>query len=259
MPPFTKRVLKAIEQVEKDDAVKGVVLVIDSPGGLVADSHQIYHRLQQLTKPIFVAMKRMAASGGYYIAMGAGEEATIFAEPTTWTGSIGVIIPRFDFSAFVEKYGVKSDPLKTGPFKDALNPFREMEDSERAVWGEILDESFDRFLNVIAENRSDLDYEAIKLLATGQIYTANQAQKNGMIDEIGYEDEAIEALKKKLGLTEALVVSYESEPGLLELLSGVAKAKQPANQWRLALEATVPQPMYLGSWAPAMSSWRRCG
>ena len=98
MPPYTERILRQIEHVQKDKDVKGVLLMIDSPGGLVADSHQIYHRLQKLQneKPVYVQMKRMAASGGYYIAMGAGPKAKIFAEPTTWTGSIGVILPHYD-------------------------------------------------------------------------------------------------------------------------------------------------------------------
>ena len=111
-----------------DDAFGNIahLLVIDSPGGLVTDSHQIYHRLQKLQKekPVNVQMKRMAASGGYYIAMGAGPKAKIFAEPTTWTGSIGVILPRYDFSKIAEQYGVASDPIKTGPYKDSLNPLR---------------------------------------------------------------------------------------------------------------------------------------
>ncbi|MCA9006570.1 MAG: S49 family peptidase, partial [Planctomycetaceae bacterium] len=128
MPPFTERILESIKAAAEDDRVKGILLEIDSPGGLVADSHQIYHRLVELRKkkPIVVSMKRMAASGGYYVAMGAGEKGVIFAEPTTWTGSLGVIIPRFDLSGLADKVGVVSDPLKTGEFKDALNPFREM-------------------------------------------------------------------------------------------------------------------------------------
>ncbi|HBL48422.1 MAG TPA: signal peptide peptidase SppA, partial [Planctomycetaceae bacterium] len=111
MPPFTERILESIKTADEDDRVKGVLLEIDSPGGLVADSHQIYHRLVELRqkKPIVVSMKRMAASGGYYVAMGAGEEGVIFAEPTTWTGSLGVIIPRFDLSGLAENLGVVSD------------------------------------------------------------------------------------------------------------------------------------------------------
>jgi protease-4 len=254
MPPFTKRILQSIKKAKNDDAVKGVVLVVDSPGGLVADSHQIYHRLQELSqqKPIFVSMKRMAASGGYYIAMGAGSEGRIYAEPTTWTGSIGVIIPRYDVSKLAEKWQVKSDPLKTGPFKDALSPFRELSDAEREVWTTILDDAFQRFLNVIADNRDNLDYPAVKELATGQIYTADQALKSGLVDKIGYEDDVIKDLQQHLELETVRVVSYHYPPAMLEVLTGTASAQQPKNQWQKLLDATVPRAMYLCSWAPGI-------
>jgi len=185
MPPFSSRMLKSIERVRKDDDVKGVVLVIDSPGGLVTDSHQIYHRLKQLSaeKPMVVSMKRMAASGGYYIAMGAGQDAKIYAEPTTWTGSIGVIIPRYNLTEFVQKYGIKSEPLATGPYKDSLNPFREMRPDEEKLWREILEDSFGKFIGVIAENRSELDEQQVRDLATGQVYTSQQALDNKLIGQ----------------------------------------------------------------------------
>ena len=129
-PPFTSRIRQSIKRAAEDDDVKGVLLVVDSPGGLVSDSHQIYHDLVKLRekKPVYVAMQRIAASGGYYIAMGAGKEGKIYAEPTTWTGSIGVIIPRYDLTALAEKVGVESDSLKTGPLKDAMNPLRPLGD-----------------------------------------------------------------------------------------------------------------------------------
>ncbi|MCY2966649.1 MAG: S49 family peptidase [Planctomycetota bacterium] len=125
MPPFTHRVLEDIKRAKDDDHVKGVLLTVDSPGGLVTDSHQIFHRLRELSvlKPVYVSMGSMAASGGYYVSMGAGPEATIFAEPTTWTGSIGVIIPHYEVAELAEKLGIEAAPLKTGEFKDALSPF----------------------------------------------------------------------------------------------------------------------------------------
>ncbi len=255
MPPFTERTLRMIKQAKKDDKVEGVLLVIDSPGGLVADSHQIYHRLQELRKekPVYVAMKRIAASGGIYVAMGAGESGKIFAEPTTWTGSIGVIIPRYDVSTLAEKVGVSSDSLKTGPFKDSLNPFRALNDDERTLWSGILDDAFQRFLNVIADNRKKLNYEQVKTeLATGQIFTATEALNNGLVDEIGYEEDAIEALQKDLKLESVRVVSYMFQPSLVELLTSSVQAKQPENELRMLLDATVPKAMYLCSWGPGL-------
>ena len=259
MPPFTTRILNSIQRAGEDEAVKGVVLVVDSPGGLVTDSHQIYHALKKLStqkqKPIFVAMKRMAASGGYYISMGAGESGKIYAEPTTWTGSIGVIIPHYDVSKLAEEWKISADPLKTGQFKDALSPFRELSGEERQVWNEILDDAFQRFLEVIADNRQQLDRAAVKKLATGQIYTALQAVENGLVDEIGYMDDAIDALKAQLELEEVRVVTYQYQPSLAELLVGSAEAKQPEPQWRAMLDATVPRAMYFFSWTPGVPGW----
>lgn len=253
MPPFTERLIEQIERVGKDDSVKGALLVIDSPGGLVADSHEIYHRLKQLKKPVFVQMKRIAASGGYYIAMGAGPQGRIFAEPTTWTGSIGVIIPRYDFSKLAEKFGISSDPLKTGEFKDALSPFRQLTPDERKLWENILDQSFQKFIGVIDENREGLDADGVKALATGQIFTADDAIKNKLIDEIGYQDDAIKALKERLKLKEARVVRYVVHTTLIEqILGSTVQAKQPVDPWRALLDASVPRALYICSWWPSL-------
>ncbi|MEM1062750.1 MAG: signal peptide peptidase SppA [Planctomycetota bacterium] len=226
MPPLTGRVIDEIEAAADDDGVRGVLLVVDSPGGLVADSHRIWHRLNELAadKPVTVSFGRLAASGGYYLAMGAGPDATIYAEPTTWTGSIGVIIPRYDLTGFGEKFGVASDSLKTGPYKDALNPLSPLSDGERAVWGEVLDESFSKFVDVIVAGRPDLDEAAVRELATGQIYTADQALENGLVDELGYDDDALEFLKTKLGLTSAKVVKYRHPPDWSSLFGGLIRA-----------------------------------
>ncbi|MCL4110319.1 UNVERIFIED_CONTAM: hypothetical protein GTU68_006596 [Idotea baltica] len=250
MPPFTERWRDQIEAAGKDDSVKGVLLVVDSPGGLVADSHQIYHDLQKLKlkKPIYVSMKRLAASGGYYVSMGGGPETKIFVEPTTWTGSIGVIIPRYNATELAGKIGVKVEPLTTGPLKDTLSPFRDLTDQERDVWKAIMDDSFDRFVNVIHENRTPLTEEAVRALATGQIYTANQAIENGMADEIGYEEDALEALAKAAGLTTYKTIQYTSPTSFVDVLLGSAEA--PASPMEQLLDAATPKALYYCSWNP---------
>lgn len=251
MPPFTERWLKHIEQATEDDSVKGVLLSVDSPGGLVADSHQIYHELLKLRKkkPIYVAMKRLAASGGYYISMGIGTEGRIYVEPTTWTGSIGVIIPRYNAAGLADRMGVKVEPLATGPMKDSLNPFRDLSDAERAVWDEILKDSFDRFVGVISENRADLSEADVRKLATGQIYTANQAIDNGLADAVGYEEDALNALAESLGLQEYEAIQYSSSASLLELLL-MGKTDIKSSVLEDILEASVPKAMYYCSWNP---------
>lgn len=254
MPPYTERLINQIDHAAEEKDVKGVLLMIDSPGGLVADSHQIYHHLQKLqkVKPVYVQFKRMAASGGYYIAMGAGPNAKIFAEPTTWTGSIGVILPHYDFSKVADKIGVVSDSLKTGPYKDTLNPFRPMTDDERKLWDRIIDNSFQKFITVIDDNREALDRDAVKTLATGQIYTADDAKENKLIDEIGFEEDSIAALKEKINLKEARVVTYETPTPLMELLTSNSKAQAASNPWNSFLESTVPRAMYYCSWLPVL-------
>lgn len=245
-PPFTARALRAIERAEEDDAVKGVLLVVDSPGGLVADSHQIYHRLTELRekKPVFVSMKRFAASGGLYVTMGVGKDGLIFAEPTTWTGSIGVIIPRYDLSGLAEKIGVDSDSLKTGELKDSLNPFRPLSEKEQEVWRVILADAFDRFVNVIVENRKGLDAEKVRALATGQIYTADQAMQSGLVDRIGFEEDALAALNDRLKLESPRVIEYEFPTGLIDLIAPAAEAAGPQRRWEAALDAAVPKALY---------------
>lgn len=255
MPPFTGHFLKAIKHIKEDKHVKGVLLVIDSPGGLVADSDQIYRKLVDLrkTKPMFVSMKRIAASGGVYVAMGCGEDGKIFAEPTTWTGSIGVIIPRYDASKLADKFGVAADSLKTGEFKDSLDPLRALTDRERNLWSGILDESLQRFVNIVADNRKELDADEVKELATGQLFTAAQAKAKGLVDEIGDEDEALEALKTKLGLTKTRVVEFSYPVSLMSLLLGSVQARDPETQFRKLLEMSVPRAMYFCGNVPAFA------
>jgi len=252
MAPFTEKTIEFIQEATKDDDVKGVLLVVDSPGGLVTDSHQIYHELKKLSekKPVYVAMKDMAASGGYYISMGIGTKGKIYAEPTTWTGSIGVILPRYNATEMAQKLGVVPDPIRTGPLKGSLSPFREMTEQEMTVWTEIIDDSFDRFLSIIADNRDNLDKEQVRTLATGQVYTANQALDNGLVDAIGFEEDAIAALQKELGLNAVNVVTYSGPPTIIDVLMGSAKASAPEEQWRSIMEMTVPKAMYYCSWLP---------
>jgi protease-4 len=263
MPPFSERLRKQIEHVGKTDSVKGVLLVIDSPGGFVGDSHEIYHHLKKLAekdKPVYVAMKGMAASGGYYIAMGAGPQGKLFAEPTTWTGSIGVIIPRYDISRLADKFGFTADPLKTGEFKDALSPFRPLSDSERKIWENILNQAFDQFLEVIDLNRDNLTLDQVRQLATGEVFTAKDALANGLIDAIGFEDEALEQLKALLvqkgkiaSADQVRVVTYSHPPTVVDLLLG--RAALPAGSrdpLHGLLESSVPRALYYCSWLPPL-------
>lgn len=246
MPPISGRIIKAIEKATKDDAVKAIVLRVESPGGLVADSHQIYHKLKQLSekKPVVVSFGSLAASGGYYVAMGAGPKAKIFAEPITWTGSIGVIIPHFEASELAAKVGVKSDPIKTGEFKDTLSPFKPLSDNERKLWDNIVGQSFERFVSIIDENRDTLNRDQILALATGQVYTADDSVKNGLVDAIGFEEEAFDAAVQAAGLKEARGVKYAHPMTLFDILTASTNLQSPDARMAAWLEAGVPREMY---------------
>lgn len=254
MPPFTERLIEQVKAAEKADEVKGVLLVVDSPGGLVADSHEIYHRLKKLSakKPVYVQMKRIAASGGYYISMGAGTGGKIYAEPTTWTGSIGVIIPRYDVTKLAEKFGVDSAPIKTGEFKDALSPFRPLSDNERKVWENIIGQAFDQFREVIDSNRDTMDADQVMAVATGEVFTAKDAKAKGLIDEIGYEEDSLDALKSKLGLKTARVVTYTHPLTLADVLLGATAKSTVSDRWKAVMEASVPKALYYCSWLPPL-------
>jgi len=256
MPPHTNRFLETIKHVAKTDAYKGAILVIDSPGGLVSDSHEIYHELLKLAekKPIFVSMKGIAASGGYYIAMGAGAGAPIYAQPTTWTGSIGVIMPRYDASELAKKVGIEPDSLVTGPLKETLNPLKAMSPDEKKVWDVILDDSFQRFLKVIDDSRENLNMPQVQALATGQVYTADQALQNGLIDSIGYEEDVLEALKSKLNLKSVQVIDFSYPKSLTETLIGASAKQQSPDPISRLLDASVPRAMYFFGWTGGLSN-----
>jgi protease-4 len=257
MPPFTGHVLKAIEQASKDDNVKGVVLVVDSPGGLVADSNEIYHALRKLEtekhKPINVSMKRLAASGGYYVSMGAGPDGVIYAEPTCWTGSIGVILPHYDVSKLADTVGIKEDSLKTGPYKDTLSLFRPVSEVDKKLWMEVLDETLDRFLEVIAGSRKGLDVKKIREMATGQVFTAKQAKERKLVDQIGFLEDSIKSLKDRCKLGAVRVVTYETPPNFLERLVSSSEQARPEARWNALLESAVPRAYYLFTSLPGLA------
>src|SRR5207249_4779291 len=129
-------------------------------------------------------------------------------------------------------------------FKDSLSPFRELTPRDKELWDNILSQSFDLFLEVIDENRDSLTMPQVRALATGQIYTAKDARKLGMIDEIGFEDDALAELKKITNLEKARVVTYHNPVDIWDVLMGSTAAHDPAAQWKSLLELTVPRAMY---------------
>ena len=198
-----------LTRAAKDDKIKAVVVRINSPGGTVTASDILYHELREFkTKkkvPVIASMMDVAASGGYYLAMAAD---SILVHPSTVTGSIGVIMLTVNARGLLEKVGVEASAITSGPRKDMGSPFRVMTAEERGIFQGVIDSFYQRFLAVVQEGRPNLSADQIKKLADGRIYSGDQAKAAGLIDEIGYLDDAIETAKRKAGLTEARVVTY---------------------------------------------------
>lgn len=200
--------LEQLQQVKDDETVKGVILNVNSPGGGVIESKQIYEAIKEIQKdrkiPVYSSMGSMAASGGYYISAPADK---IFADEETMTGSIGVIMQGVNYSKLAEKYGVEFETIKTGPYKDIMSGSREMTKDERKILQDMVNESYNRFINVIADGR-DMSKAEVKKLADGRIYSGSQAKKVGLVDELGYEKDAIASMKKDYDLKNAEVFEY---------------------------------------------------
>jgi protease-4 len=259
---FVKR---QIDRAAKDDRVKAVVLRVDSPGGTVTASDYIHHHLRQLAEekeiPIVVSMGGIAASGGYYVAMAVGDAPdTIFAEPTTWTGSIGVLIPLYNLADLMEKWGIEEDTIASHRLKTMGSFAKPMTEEERKIWQALVAESFDRFKDIIRQGRPEFakDPDALDRLATGQIYTADQAQANGLVDKIGFVEDAIDRAIQLAGLSkdDVCVVEYKPELTLADVLTGSGAQSRTLGLAAL-LDWTSPRAYYLSTSLPAAVSSSR--
>ena len=212
-PNMVARIKEELKMASKDKHMKAIILRINSPGGTVTASDMIYHEIEQFKNKtdlkVIACIMDLGASGGYYVAVSADR---IIAHPTTVTGSIGVIMLNLSVEGLLQKIGVKDTSIKTGEHKDMGSPLKTMTEEERKIFQGVLDNMYERFLTVIAENRKDITQEKLRSLADGRIYTAQQALEYGLIDQIGYLDEAISVAKKETGLTKARVVIYH-RPG----------------------------------------------
>jgi protease-4 len=245
---------KQIDTAAADKDIKAVVLRINSPGGSITASDDLYRRLVTLRdgdtkkkanpKPLVVSMGSIAASGGYYDAMPA---RTLFAEKTTLTGSIGVFASFPNVKGFTDEHKVYMITIKQGEIKDSGSPFKEMTDKERQVWQDMVDHSYDQFLAVVAQSRPELTKEKLlesievqpvnagphkadaptpkkytRYRADGGVYTADAALELKLIDRIGTLDDAAQAAHDAAKLGEHYqVIEYERPKTLLGLLFGM--------------------------------------
>ncbi len=186
----SQETVKQLNDFRKDDKVKAVVLRIDSPGGVVGPSQEIYAEVKKLSsgKKVVVSMGSLAASGGYYIASPA---SVIMANPGTITGSIGVLMKLSNFEGLMGKIGMKAYTLKTGKYKDAGSPLRTMTEQDKAMLQGVIDNAHSQFVRAVAEGRG-LPVEDVRRIADGRIFTGEQALGLKLIDKIGTLQDAVD-------------------------------------------------------------------
>jgi len=221
---YSESVIERLRRAEGDSAVKAIVLRVNSPGGGVVASDEIYHALLEIEKPIVVSMSELAASGGYYISCAADK---IVANPTTLTGSIGVISTVPNFEELLDKIGIEVLVIKSGPMKDTLSPYRQPTEEEIEHWQQITDEAYEQFLSIVADER-DLPLEEARDLADGRVYTGQQALALGLVDELGNLPEAIDLAAELGGIEgEPQIVEYGAPPTLMDILLGALSRLSP--------------------------------
>jgi protease-4 len=205
-----KDAMDDIVRFKEDDGIRGVIIRINSPGGSVGPSQEIYHELKKLSakKKVYISTSSVCASGGYYIAS-AGEK--IYANPSTITGSIGVIMEQVVAEELLKKIGIQPNTLKAGKFKDVGSPFRKMKDDERAYFQQILDSIHEQFIKDVADGRK-MPFEQVKKLSDGRIYTGTQAKELGLVDSIGTFYDTVDDMKKDLGIKGKPVLVYGKRP-----------------------------------------------
>lgn len=193
-------VIDSIRRFAKADSIRAVVLRVESPGGAVTPSQEIYRELLRLRekKPLVASLGEVAASGGYYIASAC---STIVANPGTITGSIGVVMGTlYNVQGLLEKLGVKGTIVKSGAYKDIGSPIRDLTDEERLILESMLDNVHKQFIAAVAAGRK-MDEAVVQTLADGRIYSGEQAQGVGLVDQLGSFQDAITVAAEQAGIS----------------------------------------------------------
>jgi protease-4 len=221
-----KSAVDEMKEYLSDPSIKAIVLRVDSPGGGVAASQEIFAIVKRAAseKSVVVSMGSLAASGGYYISAPA---TRILANPGTITGSIGVILEIPNVQGLMDKVGVRTEVIKSGKHKDLASAFRTMNDEDRRVLQNVIDDVYEQFIEDVADAR-DLGVDEVRRMADGRIYTGRQALELGLIDELGGLEEAIKLSAELTGIEgEPHVVTKEEEFSLFDFLTGKVSARFP--------------------------------
>ena len=219
-------IIRQIRAARNDSSIEAILLEVNSPGGALTPTDEIYDALlrfknEQSGRQIIVFMRDLAASGGYYAAMASD---WIVAEPTTIIGSIGVIMPSYNLKGLGDKLGITDGSIKSGQNKDLFNPLLDPESEayqkQKMILQDMVDMSYERFLDIVAEGRN-LEEAEVRPLADGRIFNAPVALDHKLIDEIGYWEDAISITRKKLGGGAIALIRYQAANSFADLLMGI--------------------------------------
>lgn len=239
-----------LQQAQDDEDVKAVLLRIDSPGGAVVASDDIYHailRVKAAGKPVVVSMGDEAASGGYYIASAANR---IFANPSTLTGSIGVIAIFINLQGTANKIGAQPVVIKSGLYKDIGSPYRAMTPAERGILQRLIDQTYGQFVQVVSQGRG-ISADQVRKIADGRVYSGQQAKDLGLVDEFGTVEDAFQWAKQQANVEGARLVVYRSPGiGLGSLLRGKVDVGEQVTQALTNVTGVPARPDMEYLWLP---------
>ncbi len=194
----SREIIRDLNYFFHNDNIEAIIVHLDTPGGSVASSQEIYSKVKSISdsgKPIYASMGNVAASGGYYIALGAD---SIIANPGTATGSIGVIMGYPVFHNMMDKFGINYTTVKSGKFKDSGSSFRESSQEDSTYFQELVNNLYEQFVHAVSEERH-ISYEIVKSLADGRVYSGEQAKQIGLIDMLGTLEDAIHLAGRSTG------------------------------------------------------------
>ncbi len=240
----SRAVLKQLDRYSRDPGIKAIVVRINSPGGAVGPSQEILREIEKVRKKkkVVASLGTLAASGGYYIACGAD---LIMANRGTATGSIGVIMQFTNVAALTKKLGLDFFNLKAGRYKDVGTPFRPMTKEEQAYMQGLIDNIYQQFLRDVSRNRK-IPLEKLRTIAEGKIYTGEEAQAVGLVDEFGNLPDAIERAGRLGGIKGRVEAVYPEKEGfsLLRLILGQDTEESLSS----SLTLPYPEPAFLPAW-----------
>lgn len=248
--------VEKLERAARDQRVRAVVVRINSPGGSVTASDLMHAELrafrQRTGKPVVAVLLDVGASGGYYVACAADR---IYAHPTTVTGSIGVLMIAPEVSGTMDKLGIRANVIKSGALKDAGAPWREMNPHDRAVFEEMIQRMYERFVEVVRQGRPHLPAESLSAVSDGRVVLGPEARRLGLVDEVGTIHDALRAAREAAGLVREPILVVEYARPLAHRPNVYARAPDGPAQVNLVnvelpswLRDPTPRLMYL--WAP---------